>query len=140
MGQPDAPALRLRDRVLSYAELEGNVARLAAWLAQRVEAGARVASWAAKGRLTCVMPLAAARAGLVHVPINPLLKRSQVAHILTDSGAELLVGNHGRLVTLEPGDFAGEIVDERAALEAADALSDGLEPGEGVPHDLAALL
>ncbi|GGA05256.1 acyl-CoA ligase (AMP-forming), exosortase A system-associated [Blastomonas marina] len=140
MGQPDAPALRLRDRVLSYAELEGNVARLAAWLARRVEKGARVASWAAKGRLTCVMPLAAARAGLVHVPINPLLKRSQVAHILADSGAELLVGNHGRLVTLEPGDFAGEIVDERVALEEADALSDGLEPGEGAPHDLAALL
>ena len=34
------------------------------------------------------MPLAAARAGLVHVPINPLLKRAQVAHILADSGAQ----------------------------------------------------
>ena len=49
--------------------------------------GARVASWAAKGELTCLLPLAAARAGLVHVPINPLLKRAQVAHILADSGA-----------------------------------------------------
>jgi acyl-CoA ligase (AMP-forming) (exosortase A-associated) len=140
MGQPDAPALRLRDGVLSYAELEGNVARLAAWLAQRVEPGTRVASWAAKGRLTCLMPLAAARAGLVHVPVNPLLKRTQVAHILADSGADLLVGNHGRLATLEPDDFHGEAVDERKALEGSDAVADGLEPGEGAPDDLAALL
>ena len=33
------------------------------------------------------MPLAAARAGLVHVPINPVLKHAQAAHILADSGA-----------------------------------------------------
>jgi acyl-CoA ligase (AMP-forming) (exosortase A-associated) len=33
--------------------------------------------------------LACARAALVHVPINPVLKRAQVAHILADSGAEL---------------------------------------------------
>jgi acyl-CoA synthetase (AMP-forming)/AMP-acid ligase II len=33
------------------------------------------------------MPLAAPRAGLVHVPVNPVLKRAQVAHILADSGA-----------------------------------------------------
>lgn len=140
MGQPDAPALRLRDGVLSYAELEGNVARLAAWLAQHVECGARVASWAAKGRLTCLMPLATARAGLVHVPINPLLKRAQAAHILADSGADLLIGNHGRLATLEAADFDGKTVDERMALEAADAIIEGLEPGQGAPDDLVALL
>ena len=38
--------------------------------------GDRVASWLPKTRLTCLLPLAAARAGLVHVPINPLLKRA----------------------------------------------------------------
>ncbi len=141
MGQPDASALRLREGVLTYAELECNVARLAAWLSARVpEKGARVASWAAKGRLTCVMPLAAARAGLVHVPINPLLKRAQAAHILGDCSAALLIGNAARLATLEPGDFAALIVEERDALETADAMGDGLEPGEGAPGALAALL
>jgi acyl-coenzyme A synthetase/AMP-(fatty) acid ligase len=39
------------------------------------------------------MPLAAARAGCIHVPINPLLKRAQVAHILADSGAVLLIAS-----------------------------------------------
>jgi acyl-coenzyme A synthetase/AMP-(fatty) acid ligase len=42
------------------------------------------------------MPLAAGRAGLIHVPINPLLKGPQVAHILADSGAKLLVTNGAR--------------------------------------------
>nr|WP_267902080.1 acyl-CoA ligase (AMP-forming), exosortase A system-associated [Alteriqipengyuania halimionae] len=141
MGQPDAVALRLRDVVLTYAELEGNVARLAAWLTSRVKGkGARVASWASKSRLTCLMPLAAARAGLVHVPINPLLKRAQVAHILRDSGASLLVGNAARLATLGPEDFGGIVSVEEAALGEADTIGDGLEPGEAAPDDLAALL
>ena len=38
-------------------------------------AGRRVATWLPKTRIACLMPLAAARAGLVHVPVNPLLKR-----------------------------------------------------------------
>ena len=49
--------------------------------------GDRVATWLPKNRLTSLLPLACARAGLVHVPVNPLLKRVQVAHILADSGA-----------------------------------------------------
>ena len=92
-GQDDDPALVLRGDALSYKALRTRVGRLASWLAAQVpEPGARVASWAAKGELTCLLPLAAARAGLVHVPVNPLLKRAQVAHILADSGASLLVG------------------------------------------------
>ena len=78
-GDAQAPALVLRDRTLSFEELRNRVALLAGWLAGRAGKGARVASWAAKGELTCLLPLAAARAGLVHVPINPLLKRAQVA-------------------------------------------------------------
>lgn len=105
MGEGEAPALVLRDRVLSHNDLRERVARLAGWLkANLPEPGARVASWAAKGELTCLLPLAAARAGLVHVPINPLLKRAQVAYILADSGARMLIGTAARLATLEEGD------------------------------------
>jgi acyl-CoA synthetase (AMP-forming)/AMP-acid ligase II len=32
------------------------------------------------------MPLAAVRAGLVHVPVNPLLKPAQVKHIMAIAG------------------------------------------------------
>ena len=36
--------------------------------------------------------------------MNPLLKRAQVAHILADSGAALMVGTGSRLASLEAGD------------------------------------
>ena len=104
LGDAAAPALTTREGALDFAGLEDSVGRLAAALRAREFApGARVASWLPKNRMTSLLPLAAARAGLVHVPVNPLLKRMQVAHILADSGASLLVSGQARLATLEPG-------------------------------------
>lgn len=137
-GADAAPALVLRGGTLSYKDLRDRVATLAGWLAGHgLEAGARVASWAAKGELTCLLPLAAPRAGLVHVPINPLLKRAQVAHILADSGARLLLGTPARLAGLEPGD-----VPEGCAVVAEDAVGAGapLPPSGADPQALAAIL
>ena len=85
-GSPDATALITREGELDYAGLERAVGSVAAALKARgLEAGARVASWLPKTRMTSILPLACARAGLVHVPVNPLLKRAQVAHILADT-------------------------------------------------------
>lgn len=142
-GQDEADALVLREGVVSYRELRSCVSRLAAWLARAVpEKGARVASWAAKGELTCLLPLATARAGLVHVPINPLLKHAQVAHILADSGAVMLIGTPARLGTLGEGDVppACRMIEEPAALAAAHDLGADLEPSQANPDDLAAIL
>mgnify|MGYP001976764901 CR=1 FL=1 len=136
------PALALRDRTLSYADLRTRVGQLAAWLRQNVDtARARVASWGAKGELTCLLPLAAPRAGLVHVPINPMLKRQQVAHIMADSGASLLVGTPARLATLEEGDVAAgcAVVEEAAALEAATGC-DAMPASDADPQSIAAIL
>ena len=141
-GAGDDPALVLRERTLTYAMLRERVSRWAGWLAtQGLPPGARVATWAAKGEATCVMPLAAARAGLVHVPVNPLLKHMQVAHILADSGAALIVGTPARLATLQPGDVpAGcAVVAEGDALTGADA-APVLEPSAADPAALAAIL
>ncbi len=142
-GEDSAEALVLRGDVLDYKALRSRVSRLAAWLAGEVpEKGSRVASWAAKGELTCLLPLAAARAGLVHVPINPLLKHGQVAHILADSGAVLLIATPSRLATLEHGDLpaACRAIDEGAALAEAQALGGDLAPSEADPQELAAIL
>ncbi|WP_395395160.1 acyl-CoA ligase (AMP-forming), exosortase A system-associated [Novosphingobium sp. BL-8A] len=142
-GADDAPALLLRGETLDYKALRSRVSRLAAWLAREIPAkGARVATWAAKGELTCLMPLAAARAGLVHVPINPLLKHAQVAHILADSGALMLIGTPARLTTLGEGDVPTvcHLVEEGAALAGAEALGGDLSPSQADPHDLAAIL
>jgi acyl-CoA ligase (AMP-forming) (exosortase A-associated) len=101
-GEATAPALVIRERVYSYEELNLRIGRLAAWLAgRRSAAGDRVATWLGKGEIACLMPLAAVRAGLVHVPVNPLLKAAQVAHIMADSGAVLLITNQGRAATLQ---------------------------------------
>jgi acyl-CoA ligase (AMP-forming) (exosortase A-associated) len=138
-GADEAPALILREAVLSYKDLRMRVASLAGWLKGQVsQDGARVTSWAAKGELTCLLPLAAARAGLVHVPINPLLKRAQVAHILNDSGAELLLGTPARLASLEPGDVPDfcKVLPEAAALEGGAQLP----PSSANPDELAAIL
>jgi acyl-CoA ligase (AMP-forming) (exosortase A-associated) len=141
-GRDDDPALVLRGEALSYKALRTRVGKLAAWLAEQVpDAGARVASWAAKGELTCLLPLAAARAGRVHVPINPLLKRAQVAHILGDSGAKLLIGTGARLDTLQDGDVPPgcAVVEESVATETSrDA--DPAGPSHADPAALAAIL
>ena len=146
-GVPDAPALVLRERTLSHKDLRTRVARMAAWLQARLpesgaEHGARVASWAAKGEMTCLLPLACARAGLVHVPINPLLKRAQVAHILADSGARLLVGTEARLVTLEAGDVPKTCatLGEDAALAELESFEGALGPSAADPGELVAIL
>ncbi len=142
-GRGEAPALVLRGETLNHNRLRQRVARLAGWLAQMVpDRGGRVASWAAKGELTCLLPLAAARAGLVHVPINPLLKRAQAAHIVADSGAALLIGTGSRLASLEAGDLPPgcAALGEGEALAAAAAAGHELPPSEADPCELAAIL
>src|SRR3546814_8362225 len=81
-GRPDHPALVGREGTLSYAALDELVGRVAAGLLGRGAApGDRVASWMGKTLASAILPLACERAGLVHVPINPLLKPSQAGYI-----------------------------------------------------------
>ena len=141
-GAAEATALVTREGVLDYAGLERSVGALAGGLKARgLAAGDRVASWLPKTRMTSLLPLACARAGLIHVPVNPLLKRAQVAHILADSGARLLVTGRARIATLEEGDLPADCLplDEEegaALLESGEALP----PSSANPDDLAALL
>ena len=108
-GKPDAVALEDKAGTLTYAELETAVGSMAAALQDLgLAPGDRVASWLPKTRTACLMPLAAVRARLVHVPINPVLKRAQVAHILADSGARALVSQEARLSVLEVGDVRAD--------------------------------
>ena len=136
-GQPEAPALVADGETISYARLDEQVGRIAAaLLTTGLSPGDRVASWMGKTRLACLLPLATARAGLVHVPINPVLRRAQAAHILADSGARLLVANLARIEALTGDDRAD------AAMIALEDWRDGEEAvpvSTHVPHQLAAL-
>ena len=140
-GEGRAAALILRSGTLNHDDLRNRVARLAGWLATRVGKGDRVASWAAKGEATCLLPLACARAGAVHVPINPLLKRAQAAHILSDSGSTLLIATRARLATLEDGDVpAGCTVLAEEDLWSEVDRCEPLGPSDHDPDELAAIL
>jgi acyl-CoA ligase (AMP-forming) (exosortase A-associated) len=142
-GARDAAALVDKAGTLSHADLDAATGAIAAGLRARgLARGDRVASWLPKNRLACLLPLAAARAGLVHVPINPVLKHAQVAHILADSGAALLVTGRGRAATLEPGDRPADcllLVEE----DEVDTLFDTalpLAPSSADPGELVAIL
>lgn len=133
-GRPGDAALTTREGVLDYAGLEAAVGALAGWLAGRgLAAGDRVATWLPKTPIACLMPLATARAGLVHVPVNPLLKHPQVQHILGDSGARLLLTQAARAEMLEAGDC--RVVTDEPPLDGVP-----LPPSAADPDALAALL
>lgn len=140
-GDPDAVALIDRAGSLDYAALDRAVGGIAAGLlAHGLVPGDRVAAWLPKTRLACLLPLAAARAGLVHVPINPVLRRAQAAHILSDSGAAMLIANDARAAS-----FDGDIPQGCVAIDDGEAIS-WAEQGSAIgasahdPSELAALL
>ena len=141
-GGPDSLALIMRDETISYAALEKLVGGLAAaLLGMGLNNGDRVATWLPKTRLACLMPLAAARAGLVHVPINPALKRAQVGHILADSGARLLVTPSARAALLAEGDVPEACrVCAPADIEGLASAASPLPPSSNDPDTLAAIL
>jgi acyl-CoA ligase (AMP-forming) (exosortase A-associated) len=137
-GAGDAVALEDKAGTLNFAELEAAVGGMAHWLSgQGLAVGDRVATWLPKTRTACLMPLAAPRAGLVHVPVNPVLKRQQVAHILADSGARILVTQASRIAALEPGDVPDGC---RVVTEDEVASGDTLPPSSADPAALAAIL
>jgi len=136
-GAPGEVALVDRAGALSFAELETGIAALAGALATLgLAPGDRVASWLPKTRTACLLPLAVPRAGLVHVPVNPLLKRAQVAHILADSGARALLTQDARASLLEAEDVIGCKVLDEAAMPAGNAMP----PSNADPDALAAIL
>ena len=138
-GAPGDVALIDKNGELDFAGLDAAVGALALWLLdQGLEPGDRVASWLNKTRLACLMPLATARAGLVHVPVNPLLKRAQLVYILVDARASLLIAGKARLASLKSGDISNGCV----AVDEADVGLDGIarKPSDADPQALAAIL
>ena len=91
---PDNPAVSCGEVELSYAELHRRCVAFAVRVqAAGVVPGDRVALYLGNTIETVVGMFGAAAARVVFVPINPILKASQVQHILRDSGAKLLVTN-----------------------------------------------
>ena len=100
---PARTALTVGGQHLAYADLFSQVERCAAsLLALGLARGARVAVYLEKRVEAVVASFAAPAAGGVLVPVNPLLKATQVAHILQDAGVAVLVTSAPRLAALAP--------------------------------------
>lgn len=120
---PAHRALTAGDHHTTYRDLQAQVSGLACGLqALGLRPGERVAVFLEKRVEAVVASFAAPAAGGVLVPVNPLLKPAQVAHILQDSGACVLVTSSSRLIQLgavlaECPDLSQVVVcDEAAAL------------------------
>jgi acyl-CoA ligase (AMP-forming) (exosortase A-associated) len=100
---PDRPALTAGQVTLSYGQTWEAVRRTACGLTDLgLTTGDRVAVFLDKRIETVTAILATSVAGGVFVPVNPVLKPRQVAHIVGDSGARVLVTTSRRWTTLAP--------------------------------------
>lgn len=97
----DSPALTFKDTTLSYAELRRGLEAFAGALrGLGLERGQRVGVYLDKRIETVVALFGASPAGGVFVPVNPLLRPKQVAHILNDCDVRVLVTSPERLELL----------------------------------------
>jgi acyl-CoA ligase (AMP-forming) (exosortase A-associated) len=98
---PGAPALAAGSSTLVYDELAAAIARFAdAVLALGLQRNDRVAIYLEKRVETVVAVFGASHAGGIFVPVNPVLKAPQVAHILRDCNVKVLVTSAARLTAL----------------------------------------
>jgi acyl-CoA synthetase (AMP-forming)/AMP-acid ligase II len=116
---PDRVALVHGKNQINYRQLLARVDRMATGLHHRGigRLAARVAVFQEKSIGMVAMLLGIMRAGLVAVPVNPKLKPSQVAHIVSDSDASLLVTTPFKATTL-----AGHLPQRCALLTSLDEL------------------
>jgi acyl-CoA ligase (AMP-forming) (exosortase A-associated) len=99
---PEAAALAYGAQRLDYAALGRAVAHAAgALLGAGVDRADRVAVYLEKRIENVAAMFGASVAGAVFVPVNPLLKAEQVAHILADCNVRVLVTSPERLAQLE---------------------------------------
>jgi long-chain acyl-CoA synthetase len=140
--RPDRPAFVLGDRTLTYAELDEQSDRLAAFLvADGVRPGDRVAVFLPNSLEFALAFSAVLKAGAVHVPVNPMFRGEEVRYELTDTGAQVAFVAGALREAFGSGrtDAVRTVIDEAAIAEVV--ARDDLEPpaGDGDLDALAAL-
>ena len=91
-SDPDLPAIKQGEHILSYAALDAAAARCATLLADRgVSAGDRVALIMPNVAYFPIAYYAILRLGAIVVPMNPLLKAGEIAYAWQDAGVKAAV-------------------------------------------------
>ena len=99
---PRAEFLRFPEGSLTYSDVEERTNRLANVLLERgVSPGDRVAVMMRNGQGFPLAWLAIAKARAVMVPVNPGYREADLTHVLTDSGASLVLAEKGELQIIE---------------------------------------
>lgn len=89
---PHRPALIFLGHTTPYAQLAEQVARLAAWLAQRgIQPGDRVLVGLQNCPQLVIAHYAIHSANAVVVPVNPMNRAAELKHLIDDSGAVLAI-------------------------------------------------
>ncbi|MFD1407538.1 acyl-CoA synthetase [Kroppenstedtia eburnea] len=116
---PDQEALIFGERRWTYRQLEEASNRLARQLLERgLQKGDRVAAYGRNSDAYVLLWLAAAKAGLVHVPINYALTGDELIYLVSQSGS--------RALFIDPG-LARQVeaVQEQLPVEIQGTLRDG---------------
>ncbi len=132
-------AVRFGDLSLSYGRLAGAAAALAA----RVADAGRVAVWATPTPETVIAVVAALRAGVPAVPLNPLTGERELAHILADSAPTAVLAGPDDVLPSGLEKLRRVTVDAREAAEGPEeraGVGAGLEGNAGVEDPEAAAL
>ena len=133
---PNRIAATARGVSISYADLAARANRLARYLSQiGVGPDTLVGLHVERSLDMLVAMLAIHQAGGAYVPLDPSYPPARLAHMIADSGLEVIVTDHVLAATLPQG--AARIVrlnDDRAAI---DALSSEPFEGEARPENLA---
>lgn len=104
-------------RSLTYRQAAKRVARWAGGIAAATEPGDRVVLHTTNNYELLLLVLATARAGRIAVPVNPQMRRDEIAHVVTDSGARLVVRTVHQVDGAEPiAEPAPADLDDVAAL------------------------
>jgi long-chain acyl-CoA synthetase len=100
---PDKPAIVFEHQVLTYRELRAAVDRVAHGLrVMGVDAGERVALFLPNIPAFPITYLAVQKIGAIAVSVNSMLTPEELHHVLTDSGARLVVTTAALLPQLQP--------------------------------------
>ncbi|WDG31512.1 acyl-CoA synthetase [Streptomyces sp. CA-278952] len=129
-------AVRFGDLSLSYGRLAGAADALAA----RIADAGRVAVWATSTPETVIAVVAALRAGVPAVPLNPRTGERELAHILADSAPTAVLAGPDDALPPALEKLRRVTVDARAASALAEDTADGALPAEEDPASPALIV
>lgn len=100
---PSGIALTLKNKQVNYQELNNSVNSAAdSFKALNAERFQRIGIYLPKTIENVISMFACSKAGSVFVPINPVLKATQVKHIANDCDIKIIITNKGRFKSLLP--------------------------------------